>query len=521
MAASLLALLLAASLTGGSSSSANSVSQGGAPYTYTTIGLNVSSFDGVVLPAFMVVPDSPNGTVFPAVVFSNSWSCDFDTEYYNVQTDWAAKGYVVMSYETRGWDGAGGSIGLGGPEDLRDHRVIVDLMVANAAKWRVNTSALATAGVSYGGGMAVLSAANDTRIKAALTLSGWGNLTTALFGGDTASLYWGNLLIGGGELDGHMPAELVERWDDLMDHTNVSSTSVWADLRSPLHYTKQLCGGGRKLPIFISNNLEDRLFKPDAAIYYRDHLAAAGCPAVVLLNQGVHASAEALYLTAPKIIAGINDTLVWDEALAWLERWLKGAPLPDGQLTGSPVRIQQRTVGLPGLGHSPYVAPAWPPAAGVRFALVGNGPLERGQLQQETSSSSSSAAAAAAAVRIGFATENVSGLSAGYPIVGEIAQIFVDIPITVELAHVNLSHAALFIAPPLARGSQETVAGNHSARMCGTPTLSMSVIASAPLSLSASTFTVMAYLYDLPPRGTLLENVGTLLTHGTYSLVLA
>ena len=55
-----------------------------------------------------------------------------------------------------------------------------------------------------------------------------------------------------------------------------------------------------------------RLFKPDAAIYYRDRLAAAGCPAAVLLNQGIHASAEALYLTAPKIIAGINDTRVYD-----------------------------------------------------------------------------------------------------------------------------------------------------------------------------------------------------------------
>lgn len=37
-------------------------------------------------------------------------------------------------------------------------------------------------------------------------------------------------------------------------------------------------------------------------------------------------------------------------------------------------------------------------------------------------------------------------------------------------------------------------------RLCGTPTLSLRVAAEAPLSRSADTFTVVAYLYDLPPQ---------------------
>ena len=68
----------------------------------------------------------------------------------------------------------------------------------------MDTSAIASAGVSYGAGLASLSGAQDARVKAVLSLSGWGNLTTALYGGDTVSEVWGSILVGGGELDGHV-----------------------------------------------------------------------------------------------------------------------------------------------------------------------------------------------------------------------------------------------------------------------------------------------------------------------------
>ena len=76
-------------------------------------------------------------------------------------------------------------------------------MVRHAATWHVNSSAFGACGVSYGAGIAVLAAAHDTRIKTALSLSGWGTLTVALWGDETASLYWGNLLLSSGSGDGH------------------------------------------------------------------------------------------------------------------------------------------------------------------------------------------------------------------------------------------------------------------------------------------------------------------------------
>jgi hypothetical protein len=181
--------------------------------------------------------------------------------------------YVVLSYEARGWDGSGEVIGMAGPEDVMDAHAAVDMLGSKVAEW-VNTSAIAAAVVSYGAGIAVLAAAADPRIKVALSMSGWGNLTTAFYGGDTPALVWGSILVDSGKLDGHEPPILIERWHELLEHKNISQVSAWSNNRSAMHYLDQLCGNGRATPVFVSNNLEDRLFKPDAAVFYSRALCA-------------------------------------------------------------------------------------------------------------------------------------------------------------------------------------------------------------------------------------------------------
>ena len=86
--------------------------------------MNITSWDGTQLPAILATPQAPAAgaggqqrasEMFPAIVMTNSWACDFDTEYYSVQGAWAKHGYVSLSYEARGWDGSGGQIGTAGP----------------------------------------------------------------------------------------------------------------------------------------------------------------------------------------------------------------------------------------------------------------------------------------------------------------------------------------------------------------------------------------------------------------------
>ena len=59
---------------------------------------------------------------------------------------------------------------------------MLDTVETHASDWHADPSRIATAGVSYGGGLAVLTAAADSRVTAAVSLSGWGNINRALAG---------------------------------------------------------------------------------------------------------------------------------------------------------------------------------------------------------------------------------------------------------------------------------------------------------------------------------------------------
>eukprot|EP00966_Prymnesium_polylepis_P225986 5227115-Prymnesium_polylepis.2 len=175
--------------------------------------------------------------------------------------------------------------------DWKDMSCMVDTLVANAAAWHVDSERLASAGISYGAGLAVLGAVYDRRIKATASLSGWGNLTTAFFHGEAPHRVWANLLLLAGKATGRIPPELDEMWSNLATATNVAQTVAWADARSPEHYLAELAR--RDVPLFLSNNFEDRLFMPDAALEYRQAAHNLGIRTYMMLNQGIHAQAEA------------------------------------------------------------------------------------------------------------------------------------------------------------------------------------------------------------------------------------
>lgn len=88
-------------------------------------------------------------------------------------------------------------------------------------------------------------------------------------------------------------------------------------------------------------------------------------------------------------------------------------------------------------------------------------------------------------------------LDAGVPIVGDVLQVFVDDPITCELATVSRKGAIVF----------ESEKFNKTTRICGIPNATLTVIA------SSSTFQVVAYLFEVNILG-----VGKLLAHGPHNI---
>ena len=272
----------------------------------------INTFDGNDLHAdgFVPVPKSP-GEKFPLLIFANSWGMP-QIEYLLKTLQWAENGYVTLEYETRGWYLSGGVVDCAGPLDRRDISTVIDYAFSKAEEWNINTSLVAMVGISYGAGLATQAAGFEPRIKTVVSLSGWGNLTKALYPHDTVNLAWGSGLLLISDLVGHPNPELASLWQQLQDHQNLTAIEAFAFRRSGeanLSYMNE-----RKIPFFMSNNFLDRLFKPNDQLEFWLNLDG---PKRLLLNQGMHAEAELL---------GVFDlpNYVWHQARRWLDYWLKG-----------------------------------------------------------------------------------------------------------------------------------------------------------------------------------------------------
>lgn len=440
--------------------------------------IDLESWDGVKLRVRAGFPKLSGGSEerFPMVLMANSWSVP-NVEYVAKQLQWAEAGYVVVEYDALGWWSSEGTIDLAGPSDMKDASAIIDYALGRR-KWHVDAGAIATCGISYGAGIAVLAAAHDPRIKAAASLSGWGNLTDALYAANSPSRVWANLLLVSGEIFGREPADLWRIWNSINTRNNISGVKAWSDMRSPVAVVDKLAA--RNVSVFLSNNFEDRLFKPDAALRYRQILHGAGVPTLTMLNQGVHASAE-----MPGLVG--KENAVFSRVKSFLDARLKrpAAPLP-----GPPVVVEERPLTLFARAGRLREFASWPPAeqASVSYSLGHSGP---GDSAGRLSLPHKLPPAGSAASTISFSP--LSGLSAGMPVVGEVMQTEMRMPIVSDFALVDQHRAATYLGESL----------SQSAVLCGAPNATLSV------TPSASAFQLVGYLYSVDPM-----DIGTLLTHG-------
>uniref|UniRef100_A0A7S4B3P8 Xaa-Pro dipeptidyl-peptidase C-terminal domain-containing protein n=1 Tax=Chrysotila carterae TaxID=13221 RepID=A0A7S4B3P8_CHRCT len=485
------------------------------PYKVEWISLGIPSFDGILLRARIGVPQldtsgkdimagplsrAPDKLAqvvrFPVVLMANSWSMP-NVEYFGKQLQWAERGYIVVEYDARGWWGSGGDVDLAGPDDMRDISALIDYVLKRQDDWHVNVSAIATCGISYGGGLAVLGAAHDARVVAAASLSGWGNLTDALYPNETPNKAWEKLLVEAGRFTGRFTDELTRVWAQITNRQNVSKVVSWADRRSPVTYARVLAS--RHVPVFISNNFEDRLFRPEMAATYRQALEGAGVNTFFMLNQGIHAWAE---------MGGLADmphNAVFDKVLAWLDCHLKGIASPG--LRATPVALQPRQLSLTGPVRKHIFFDAWPaPAiASTRYSLAPRGALRHFGAIRPESAEQALGSSKANITSIDFVAADAddiyfsrySGLSAGIPIVSELLQVAIRAPIAVNLLLTDARHSIVYMSAPILAQRM----------LCGTPNVTLFV------TPNRGSFQLLSYLYAVDATG-----MGTLLTHAPRSV---
>ena len=269
----------------------------------------VQTGDGIPLTATVFVPTGEGP--FPAVIMVHSWMG------WRIQCDllyapsFARNGYVVLTYDCRGWGSSGGEVSCAAPDrELCDLEDMITWMCSPESGIPVDPEKIGITGVSYGGGHSFLAATRDPRIKAAAPMNGWTDLTFALMPNGCWKAVWSIVLFIGSfwALKFNMKNDLVRWLKSVIVEHDLSAVSDELKARSAIHdVDKVTC------PMFIVHSWNDDLFEPNQILDFYKKLKS---PKKLVMANGIHG-----------YDAGRGDVFVpnkiWDDARRWFDFWLK------------------------------------------------------------------------------------------------------------------------------------------------------------------------------------------------------
>ncbi|WP_024757759.1 CocE/NonD family hydrolase [Streptomyces exfoliatus] len=290
--------------------------------------VDIAGEGGTVLKANVVTPAGAGASArLPLIVLPTSWAMP-QIEYLAQARKLADSGYIVVSYNSRGFWQSGGEIETAGPKDIADASKVIDWALANTP---ADAGHVGMAGVSYGAGISLLTAAHDPRVKAVAALSGWADLIESIYSGRTQHLQAAALLGGAGYLTGRPGPELKEILGDFLS-SNLDKEDemiAWGRKRSPVTYLDRINANGAA--IMLGNAWGDTIFPPNQYASFYEKLTG---PKRLEFRPGDHATAEATGLFGLP-----NDT--WTNAHRWFDRHLKG--IDNGIDREQPVQLKSRS----------------------------------------------------------------------------------------------------------------------------------------------------------------------------------
>ncbi|MFI9645189.1 alpha/beta fold hydrolase [Streptomyces sp. NPDC052040] len=300
--------------------------------------VDIAGDGGTVLKGNVVTPAGADGTHrYPLIVLPTSWGLP-QIEYLAQAQKLADSGYVVVTYNVRGFWQSGGEIEVAGPPDVADASRVIDWALAHTPS---DARHIGMAGVSYGAGISLITAAHDRRVKAVAALSGWADLIDSIYSGRTQHVQAAALLNGAGALTGRPGPELKQVFKDFFASNLAKEPDMlaWGRKRSADTYVGQLNKNGPAL--MLANAWGDTVFPPNQ---YADFYQKLTVPKRLELRPGDHATAEMSGLFGLP-----ND--VWTDTGRWFDHYLKGED--NGIDREQPVQLKSRSTG----GYEGY--PDW------------------------------------------------------------------------------------------------------------------------------------------------------------------
>jgi predicted acyl esterase len=425
--------------------------------------VDIAASDGVVLKANVVQPSVAGPR--PAIVFINSWGLN-DAEYLAQAYKLAGKGYVVLSYTTRGFWGSGGTIDVAGPKDIADVTSVIDWLLAHTT---ADPARIGLSGVSYGSGISLIASGHDPRIKAVAAMSTWTDLVESLYGNATRRGQAAALLKGSADLLGRPSPELKLALERYFANRNVEEVMAWA---RPRGAASHLAGINRNQPaIMMAKAYGDSLFGPNQLVEFYRQLTG---PKRLELAPGDHAVVEATGLFG-------LDNPVWTNVHRWFDHHLTGAA--NGIDSAPPIALDPRGA-APSEGYQ-----AWS-NIGTRTQRYGLGAMR----WYDGTGPLSAGAGAGWNRKIYSAVDTVAG--GGIALLTNGWEALTGIPPSAWLPAVNRLNAGVWVSDPLASAGR--VRGIATMRLTYTPSVAGSMI--------------VCYVYDVDSLGN-----GKLITHAPWT----
>jgi putative CocE/NonD family hydrolase len=441
--------------------------QSNGPSAGSDVAVSIPASGGISLSAEAI---SPAGSgPFPLVVMPASWGSPA-REYRTVGAAFAAAGFEVVAYAQRGFQGSGGSVDLAGPQTQRDASTVIDWALKNT---HADPSRIGMFGVSYGGGISLLAAAHDPRIKAVVATSAWTDLAGALVPQDTPNAQGLGWMFQSPRVVAALDPQLRQVADDV--HSQPLTAGALLQQMSRVRSVDSLVADLNRnhTAIMIANAFEDSLLDPTPLAAFFDKLRT---PKRLQLATGDHGGPELPGLLFDRPVPTITD------AGKWLDHYLNH--ISNG--IGGPDRVVLED-GATGASHS---FTSWPAADRT---------LQLGTPGIGTSMTGSAATSWSRSV--------ISGTDSG--VSTPVPQIYTSDryqPSTIAVGSIRTAHAYIWSGAPTAGSELVT----------GTPALRFTVSSSAPH------VTLYAYLYDVQPSGraTLMTYAPATVSSGAASMTL-
>jgi ABC-2 type transport system ATP-binding protein len=281
----------------------------------------ISSFDGTQI--VLSFHPAPGGGKAPTILEGHGWggSRETDPEAKSDETTGNVgvgalrkAGFNVLTWDSRGFGNSGGTVTVDSPDaEGRDVSALIDWL-AQQPEAKLDAAGdprVGMTGVSYAGGVELVTAPRDKRIDAIAPIIAWHSLLTSLYKEETVKGGWASALVSLGipssknRLDPHITSAFAS---GATTGKLSAEDRAWFDSRGPKDLVQQLT-----IPTFVVEGTADTLFTLDEAITNYAILKANGVPAKMMWFCGGHG----VCLTGAGTPGHIEAAVV-----AWLKRYV-------------------------------------------------------------------------------------------------------------------------------------------------------------------------------------------------------